>query len=146
MTLRRTMVDLGMKSMSRTHRVVLRVSGGRVLGTAFGMPAVELHTVGRRSGSTRSTMLTTPVVEDGRVVLVASKGGDDRHPDWYRNLVARPEVELTMDGARRPYSARPATAEEKARLWPQVVAAYPGYGGYQRKTGRDIPLVICSPR
>jgi hypothetical protein len=53
MTLRQSMVDLGMKSMNRTHRVVLRVSGGRVLGTAFGMPAVELHTVGRRSGLTR---------------------------------------------------------------------------------------------
>jgi hypothetical protein len=49
MTLRQSMVDLGMKSMNRTHRVVLRLSGGRVLGTAFGMPAVELHTVGRRS-------------------------------------------------------------------------------------------------
>ena len=146
MTLRQTMVDLGMKSMSRTHRIVLRVSGGRVLGTAFGMPAVELHAVGRRSGLARSTMLTAPVVEDGRVVLVASKGGDDRHPDWYRNLVARPEVELTLEGVRRPYSARPATAEEKAGLWPRVVAAYPGYGGYQGKTGRDIPLVICSPR
>jgi deazaflavin-dependent oxidoreductase (nitroreductase family) len=130
MTLRQSMVDLGMKSMNRTHRVVLRVSGGRVLGTAFGMPAVELHTVGRRSGLTRSTMLTAPVVEDGRVVLVASKGGDDRHPDWYSNLVARPEVELTMDGERRPYSARPATAEDKERLWPRAVAAYQGYGGY----------------
>src|ERR1700722_15417743 len=145
MTFRHTMVDLGMKSMSRTHRVVLRVTGGRVLGTAFGMPAVELHTVGHRSGLARSTMLTAPVVEDGRGGLVASKGGDAPHPDWYRNLVARPEVELTLDGERRPYSAHPATPEEKARLWPQVVAAYPGYGGYQRKTGRDIPLVICSP-
>jgi deazaflavin-dependent oxidoreductase (nitroreductase family) len=79
-------------------------------------------------------------------VLVASKGGDDRNPDWYRNLTARPEVELTMDGRHRPMRARTATAEERDELWPRVVAAYKGYAAYQRRTDRDIPLVICEPR
>ena len=132
--------------MSRAHRAVLLSSGGRLLNSAFGMPVVELHTVGRKSGRPRSTMLTAPVVEGDKVVLVASKGGDDRDPDWYGNLMADPDIELTMRGRRRAMSARPASADEKAELWPRVVAAYRGYGGYQRRTGRDIPLVICSPR
>jgi deazaflavin-dependent oxidoreductase (nitroreductase family) len=81
-----------------------------------------------------------------RVVLVASKGGDDRDPDWYRNLLAHPEIELTMARLRRPMRARRASPAEKAELWPQVVAAHSGYAGYQRRTGSDIPLVICEPR
>jgi deazaflavin-dependent oxidoreductase (nitroreductase family) len=110
------------------------------------MPVVELHTVGRKSGRPRSTMLTSPLVDGARVVLVASKGGDDRDPDWYQNLAAHPDIELTMAGERRAMSARPASAEEKADLWPRVVAAYKGYGSYQRRTVREIPLVICEPR
>jgi deazaflavin-dependent oxidoreductase (nitroreductase family) len=121
------------------------LSSGRVLGSAFGMPVVELHTVGRKSGRPRSTMLTAPVVDGDRVVLVASKGGDDRDPDWYRNLVDHPKIELTMSGRRRPMRARRASTDEKAELWPRVVAAYKGYGDYQRRTKRDIPLVICEP-
>jgi deazaflavin-dependent oxidoreductase (nitroreductase family) len=146
MTMQQSLADIGLKAMSRTHRAIVRLSGGRVLGSAFGMPAVDLHTIGRKSGRPRSTMLTAPVIDGDRVVLVASKGGDDRDPDWFRNLVANPEIELTMAGRRRPMRARRASAAEKAELWPRVVAAYQGYGGYQRRTGRDIPLVICEPR
>jgi deazaflavin-dependent oxidoreductase (nitroreductase family) len=144
--MQQSLADIGLKAMSRTHRAIVRLSGGRVLGSAFGMPAVDLHTIGRKSGRPRSTMLTAPVIDGDRVVLVASKGGDDRDPDWFRNLVANPEIELTMAGRRRPMRARRASAAEKAELWPRVVAAYQGYGGYQRRTGRDIPLVICEPR
>jgi deazaflavin-dependent oxidoreductase (nitroreductase family) len=117
-----------------------------MLGSVFGMPTVELHTVGRTSGRPRSTMLTAPVIDGDRVVLVASKGGDDRDPDWYRNMMANPDIELTMAGRRRPMRARQASAEEKAELWPRIVAVYQGYGGYQRRTTRDIPVVICEPR
>ena len=146
MTLRQHLADAGLKAMSRAHRTILRLSGGRVLGSAFGMPAVELHTVGRTTGLPRSTMLTAPVIDGDRVVLVASKGGDDRDPDWFRNLMAHPEIELTVAGRRRPMRARLASPDEKAELWPRVVAAYRGYGDYQRRTERDIPLVICEPR
>lgn len=146
MSLRQSLTDIGTKAMSRAHRAIVHMSSGRVLGSVFGMPAVELHTVGRKSGLPRSTMLTAPVVDGNRVVLVASKGGDDRDPDWFRNLVAHPEIELSMAGRRRPMRARRASAEEKAELWPRVVAAYKGYGWYQRRTERDIPLVICEPR
>ena len=146
MTPQQFLADLGFKTMSQAHRTIVHLTSGRVLGSAFGMPVVELHTVGRTSGLPRSTMLTAPVIDGDRVVLVASKGGNDRDPDWYRNLVAHPEIELTMAGQRRPMRARRASAQEKAELWPRVVAAYAGYGGYQHRTKRDIPLVICEPR
>jgi deazaflavin-dependent oxidoreductase (nitroreductase family) len=83
--------------------------------------------------------------DDDRVVLIASKGGDDRQPDWYRNLVADPDIEITMDGTSRKMRARTATAEEKAELWPQITKVYSGYAGYQQRTSRDIPVVICEP-
>jgi deazaflavin-dependent oxidoreductase (nitroreductase family) len=145
-SLQPALADLGLKAMNRTHRAILGATGGRVLHSAFGMPTVQLHTTGRVSGRARSTMLTAPIVDGDTVVLVASKGGDDRDPDWYRNLTVRPEVELTMGGHDRPMRARTATAEEREDLWPRVVAAYKGYGAYQRRTGRTIPLVICEPR
>jgi deazaflavin-dependent oxidoreductase (nitroreductase family) len=140
------MNDFGHRMMNRLHRALLAVSGGRI-GWAIGsMPVVELHTIGRSTGSRRSVMLTAPVHEDGRYVLVASKGGDPRHPSWYLNLVAHPDVELTVKGRRLPMRARTATPQERAELWPRITRAYRGYAGYQRKTTREIPVVICEPR
>ncbi len=143
---RKPAVDAGFKFMNLTHKAALRITGGRWPKLLFGMPGVELHTIGRKSGERRSTMLTSPVHDDERVVLVASKGGDDRHPQWYRNLQANPDVEITMDGRTRPMRARTAFAEEKAALWPDIVAAYKGYDSYQKKAHRDIPVVILEPR
>jgi deazaflavin-dependent oxidoreductase (nitroreductase family) len=127
------------------HRTLLKISGGRFPRTLLGMATVELHTTGRKSGQRRSNLLTAPILEDDRVVVVASKGGHSDHPDWYKNLVAHPDVELTIDGTTRPMRARTATAEEKAELWPVIVERNKGYDGYQRNTDRDIPVVICEP-
>jgi deazaflavin-dependent oxidoreductase (nitroreductase family) len=124
----------------------LTLSGGRLLRAPFGMPTVELHTVGRKTGAHRSTLLTAPLHDEHQVVLIASKGGDDRNPEWYLNLQATPEVELTIDGETREMIARTASETEKAELWPRIVAAYKGYGNYQRRTTRSIPVVICEPR
>ena len=146
MTLHQSMTDIGMKGMNRAHRIVRGLTGGRVLSTAFGMPAIELHTIGRKSGLKRASMLTSPIHDEHRVVIVASKGGDDRNPLWYENLTANPDVEITMERVTKPYRARTASKEEKAEMWPQIVAAYKGYAGYQKKTTRDIPVVICEPR
>jgi deazaflavin-dependent oxidoreductase (nitroreductase family) len=146
MSVQQTVADVGLKAMSKTHRTILHLTGGRVLSSAFGMPVVELHTLGRKTGRARSTMLTAPVIDGDRVVLVASKGGDDRDPDWYSNIVAHPDIELTLSGRRRPMRARTATEEERAQLWPRIVASYKGYDGYQRRTERAIPVVICEPR
>jgi deazaflavin-dependent oxidoreductase (nitroreductase family) len=133
------------KVWTGAHKALFKASSGRVLGRAAGMKVVLLITTGRKSGQPRETMLTTPVVDGDQVVLVASYGGDDRNPAWYLNLTAKPEVEIVMDGRRQAMTARVATAEEKAELWPRVVAAYKGYGGYQKRTSRDIPLVLLTP-
>jgi deazaflavin-dependent oxidoreductase (nitroreductase family) len=109
------------------------------------MRVLSLTTTGRKSGKRRTTMLTSPVQDGESIVLVASYGGDDRHPTWFLNLRDNPQVEITMRGQTRPMRARVASAEEKEELWPRVVSAYRGYGQYQQRTDRDIPLVICEP-
>jgi deazaflavin-dependent oxidoreductase (nitroreductase family) len=139
------LASVGAWLLENGHRTLLTVSGGRFPNRLGGMPTLELHTVGRKSGQRRSTVLTTPIHDDRRVVLVASKGGHDQSPDWYRNLSANPEVEITMGGTTRPMHARTATPTERAELWPQVVSTYRGYAGYQNRSDREIPLVICDP-
>lgn len=138
-------IEVGAWMLENGHRALLKISGGRFPRNILGMQPVELHTIGRKSGQRRSTMLSAPICEDQRVVLVASKGGHQDHPDWYKNLVANPDVELTIDGRLRSMRARTASADEKAELWPTIVAAYKGYEGYQRNTDRDIPVVVCEP-
>ena len=142
---RRT-IDVGFKALNAFHRFVVFVTRGHLGRKAFGMPVIELHTIGRKSGATRSTMLTVPVIDGNSLVIIASKGGNDQDPDWFKNIVAHPDIEVTYKGDRRPMRARVATSEEKAELWPRAVSVYKHYAGYQRRTQRDIPLVICEPR
>lgn len=134
--------DLVFRFWTGIHEAVFTATKGRLLGRFGPMPVLVLTTTGRKTGQRRTTMLTAPVSEDDRIVLVASYGGDDRHPAWFLNLRANPDVEVTMEGRTRSMRARVATVEEKAELWPRVVEAYAGYGGYQKRTSRDIPLVI----
>jgi deazaflavin-dependent oxidoreductase (nitroreductase family) len=142
---RNRVVDVGFKMMNGVHRGMLAATGGRFPRSLLGMAPVELRTIGRKSGQTRSTMLACPIHDDTRVVLVASKGGDDRDPQWYRNLSANPDVEVVIDGSTRKMRARTASPEEKAALWPDIVAAYKYYDSYQKRADRDIPVVICEP-
>jgi deazaflavin-dependent oxidoreductase (nitroreductase family) len=139
-------VDLGFRALNWFHRVVVHASAGRLGGRAFGMDVLELVTVGRRTGHAHSTILTVPVIEGSTLVLVASKGGDDRDPDWLKNLVATPDIEVTWRGERHDMTARLASPQEYERLWPKVVASYRSYDSYRRRTARVIPLVICTPR
>jgi len=91
-------------------------------------------------------MLTSPLQEGNTVVIVASRGGDDTHPAWFLNLRDNPNVEVAMKGKRRgPWTARVATADERARLWPQVTSKFKNYADYQTKTSREIPLVLLEP-
>jgi deazaflavin-dependent oxidoreductase (nitroreductase family) len=133
------------KLVNAYHRTVFRATGGRVFGSLMGMPVVLLTTTGRTSGKERETMLTSPVQDGDNVVLVASYGGDSRHPQWYRNLEANSECEIVFRGRTRRMRARTASSEERAELWPRVVAGYRGYADYQKRTDREIPLVILEP-
>ena len=138
--------DLVFRGVNTFHRTLLKATGGRVGRSLGGMPVVILETTGRKSGEPRRTMLTAPVVDGDTVVLVASYGGDSRHPAWYLNLTANPDVVLERGGVATPMRARTATAEEKAALWPRIVKSYRGYAGYQKRTDREIPVVLLTPR
>lgn len=139
--------DIVLKAMNTAHRLLLKVTGGRIGHDAMGMPVLELTTVGRKSGQPRSVLLTAPLHEDGHPVIVASRGGDDTHPAWFLNLRDRPEVEVSIKGGpRTPMTARIVTPEERARMWPQIAEKYTNYAGYQRRTEREIPLVVLEPR
>jgi deazaflavin-dependent oxidoreductase (nitroreductase family) len=138
--------DVVHRVSTRIHRAVFKASKGRLLGRIVGLPVVELISTGRRSGKQRSTMLAAPIVEDDRLVLVASFGGDDRDPAWYRNLNANPQVRVTTAGVTRAMIARTATDQERAQLWPQITARYQGYARYQERTKRPIPVVILQPK
>ncbi len=137
--------DVCFKAFTDFHRAVFVASNGRVAGHLVGMPVVMLTTVGRKSGKTRHAMLTTPLELGDSFVRVASFGGDDRHPTWFLNLRERPEVEATMKGRRQTMVARVASGDERSDLWKRLTAAHPNYGGYQRKTEREIPVVVLDP-
>ncbi|WP_308468598.1 nitroreductase family deazaflavin-dependent oxidoreductase [Rathayibacter soli] len=146
MSIRNQLTDVMMKSMNASHRALVAVTRGHVGWSMGSVTVVELHTIGRKSGKSRATMLNSPVHDHSRYCLVASKGGDDRHPQWYLNLLANPDVELTVREKTIPMRARKATPEERTELWPAIVASYHGYAEYQKKTTREIPVVICEPR
>jgi deazaflavin-dependent oxidoreductase (nitroreductase family) len=124
------------------HVAVYRASEVEVAGPAgLGL----LTTVGRVSGRQRTTPVQTFPHDDGALVVVASNGGSDRAPSWYGNLRADPEVRVQLGAEVRPMVARTATAAEKAEIWPRIVARSKGFESYQRKTSRDIPVVILTP-
>ncbi|MCZ7420666.1 MULTISPECIES: nitroreductase family deazaflavin-dependent oxidoreductase [unclassified Micromonospora] len=106
-----------------------------------GVFTLLLTTRGRRSGALRRTALIYGRSGDAYAV-VASQGGAPQHPAWYLNLLAEPRVEVQVGADRFTARARPATPEEKARLWPVMTAVWPAYDDYQAKTDRDIPVVL----
>ncbi len=138
--------DAVFKVVTRIHRAVFDLSQGKLAGTASGMPVVKLTTIGRKSGQRRTTMLTSPLVDGDNVVLVASFGGDDRDPAWFGNLVANPEVEVVMSGSTKMMRARVTEGDERTGLWETLTAKHANYAGYQRKTSRQIPVVVLEPR
>ncbi|NUW31767.1 nitroreductase family deazaflavin-dependent oxidoreductase [Nonomuraea sp. SMC257] len=116
-------------------------SGGEQGHLFQGLPTLLLTTRGRKSGALRRTALIYG--QDGdRHLLVASNGGDARHPAWYLNLIAHPEVGLQVGAEKFDARARVATAEEKAPLWRLMASIFPTYDDYQAKADREIPLVI----
>jgi deazaflavin-dependent oxidoreductase (nitroreductase family) len=138
--------DLVLKTMNTVHRLLLGLTGNRVGARVGGMPSLELTTIGRKTGQPRKVMLTAPLQEGSTLVVVASRGGDDQHPAWFLNLRDNPAVQVRVIGQpSRPMTARIANAEERDRMWPIIAGKYRNYAGYQKRTDRQIPLVLLEP-
>lgn len=108
-----------------------------------GVPTLLLTTTGRKSGKGRRTALIYGTDGDN-YIIVASRGGHNNHPNWYLNLVENPSVDVQVGADKFTATARTATDEEKARLWPMMAKIWPAYNDYQKKTKRIIPVVILS--
>jgi deazaflavin-dependent oxidoreductase (nitroreductase family) len=116
-------------------------TGGKEPVFRYGAPLVLITTQGRKSGEWRRTCLIG--TSDGEdVVVVASKGGAPKHPAWYHNLESNPRVWVQQGPETFWTTAHTATAEEKPRLWDLMVGLYPDYADYQKKTDRQIPVVV----
>jgi deazaflavin-dependent oxidoreductase (nitroreductase family) len=110
-----------------------------------GTTILLLTTRGRNSGELR----TTPLIhrtDDGRWVVVASKGGAPKNPAWYENLTAEPDAEIQVKGETIPVHASDAEGDERARLWRSMTEVWPAYDDYQQKTRREIPVVVFERR
>lgn len=123
---------------------LIESSGGTQGTTMRGMPVILLTTRGAKSGKIRKTPLMR-VEHDGDYAVVASLGGAPKHPVWYHNVQADPEVELRDGTTRQDMTAREVTGEEKALWWDRAVEAFPDYADYQTKTDREIPVFVLSP-
>jgi len=129
------------------EQVELYESSGGTRGTTLrdtGYPVVLLTLRGAKSGKVRKTPLMR-VEHEGRYAAVASQGGAPTHPVWYRNLLAHPRIELQDGPVTRTMLAREVTGEEKEIWWERAVAAFPPYADYQRRTDRQIPLLVLEP-
>ena len=115
------------------------VAGGHGL-----VPTLLLTTTGRKSGKSLILPLIYGKIEDG-FGIVASKGGAPSHPAWYLNLTAQPDVEVRIAAERFRARARTATGSERSTLWDQMVGIYPPYADYQKRTQREIPVVVLKP-
>jgi F420H(2)-dependent quinone reductase len=128
------------RGFSRFHTAVFRRFGPIGPGV-FAKNTLILTTRGRKSGREIPTPLLY-VEENGKLYIVASFGGNDVPPGWYRNLQVNPEVGVELPGAAsRRYRARSLSSEEAGPIWPKLLAIYPAYASYQKKTTRLIPIV-----
>jgi len=119
-----------------------RANEGRVGGPFEGAPLLLLHHIGAKSGTERVTPMMYQAVGDDLAVF-ASKAGADTDPDWYRNLLAHPDVEAEVGTGTVALRARDLPADERAPIWEKQKQDYPGFAGYEEKTSRTIPGPLC---
>lgn len=121
-----------------------RANEGKVGGDFQGAPLLLLHTTGAKSGKER---INPMMYQDlgGKIAVFASKGGADTNPDWYRNVVAHPEVTAEIGVDTRSFRARIADAAERGPIWERQKQDFPGFAEYEAKTSREIPVVILEP-
>jgi deazaflavin-dependent oxidoreductase (nitroreductase family) len=135
----------GWQWFGRLHARVFRATGGRIGGRLVGLDVLLLTTTGRRSGLARTTPM--PYFRDGeRLVIVGSNGGADTDPAWWLNLQSHPDAEVVIGRDRLAVRAALASPEDRARLWPALKRWNPNYARYEKKTPREIPVVLLTPR
>jgi len=133
--------------LPRLDRWELRRSNGEHSLTTLitGLPLITLHTTGARSGLPRSTFLIA-IPYDENIVLIASYFGSEQHPAWYHNLLAHPEVQVSLKGRTETFLARQTSGTERQACWGQAVSLYPGFEAYRRRAkGRAIPVMVLEP-
>ena len=137
-----------MSDMQDWNRQIIeefRGNQGRVGGQFEGAPLLILHTTGAKTGAERlHPMMYLDL--DGHRYVFASKAGADTNPDWYRNLVAHPDVGVEVGTETQPATAAPVTGAERDRIYAEQARRYPGFAEYQAKTSRVIPVVELVPR
>jgi deazaflavin-dependent oxidoreductase (nitroreductase family) len=126
--------------MNRTVIDEFRATGGKAGGIFAGKPLVLVHHTGAKTGKERIAPLV-PLLDDGRIYIFASKGGSDKNPDWYGNLVANPDVTVELGTQTFRATARVLAGDERDDVYAKQVAVEPQFGEYQRKTERVIPVV-----
>ncbi len=135
------MVKGVIRGFSRFHQGLYRTFGGAGL---LGKNTLILTTTGRKTGREISTPLLY-VKEGEKLYLVASFGGNDTPPGWYSNLTKNPKVKAEVGSSSRAHVAKTLSTEEAALIWPKLLAIYPAYASYQRRTTRVIPIVELTP-
>lgn len=139
--MRPLIVRLATHYLGALHRLLYRASGGRIGSRIWGLPIVLLTTTGRETGRARTVPLCS--LRDGdRFVVIASYGGLDRSPSWWLNLRNNPRATVQLGSVTHDVVAREAMGDERTRLWAEVTARAPGYLDYQRRTSRQIPIVL----
>ena len=118
-----------------------RANEGRVGGYFEGAPMILLHHVGARTGTVRVNPLVYFPQDDGSMLVVASKGGAPTNPDWYHNVLANPRFEVEVGTRTFTVEASELDGPERAVKWTEIVAARPGFGDYETKTSRTIPVL-----
>lgn len=129
------------KRFTALHLRLYRATGGRVGHQLGAQRTLLLTTTGRKSGLARTQPLTYVRVGEA-LIVVASNWGNDQPPAWYLNVLAHPHVHVQLKDATFDATATTATADERARLWPQVISQNSAYARYQTGTQREIPLVL----
>lgn len=133
------------RAYTRLNVWVFKKSKGRLMKNfPGGYPICIVATIGAKSGKQRDiALIHLPLGDD--VLLVASQGGLETNPVWYHNIVAHPEVAITVGGNTRNMVARQVSDDEKRELWPHLLSLYPDFDEYQARTDRNIPVFRCSP-
>jgi F420H(2)-dependent quinone reductase len=141
--MRSTVARRAIRLMGTVHRGVYRATGGRVAGKVWGLSILLLTTTGRKTGKARTTPLC--FYPDGAdLVVVASNGGLKWFPSWWLNLLEHPQATVRVGRRLREVVARPASPDERARLWREITTIAPGYLEYEKRAPREIPLAILS--